>query len=323
MRRRTGRNHNRVRAGDLPDWTLIFADDFNYTHPVGSIVPNQQGVVTVPDLAGRFTFYADGWSTTHDGKVYPKTSGEPGFPGNWPAIVSKYYPSKTLSFANSMAQIRLHSELVGGVNTAMGATIKPIVPGGYKMGPYGRVSFRMRSTSVLAADGTNYSAAGNYTTGIRDYWNWVPLGIDSANWPSNGEFDFPEGGIDRAVAGNYHPAAATNITQHVDTVDAAHPNGLSPYEWHVYTWQWMPGRFQWIIDGTIYLDTTDRVPTLATAFLFQAESDWRQPTGEGLIQLDWVAIWSYTPGSIPGGGPAGPALTAYGLGAYGTGTYGV
>lgn len=316
MRRRTGRNHNRVRAGDLPDWTLIFADDMNYTHPVGSIVPNQQGVVTVPDLASRFTFYADGWSTTHDGKVYAKTASEPGYPGNWPAIVSKYQPSKTISFSNSVARFRLHSETLAGVNTAFGATMKPILPGGYKMGPYGRVAFRMRSTHVLTAAGTDLAAAGDFTTAPNLYWNWVPLGIDSNNWPSNGEFDFPEGSMNRGVAGNYHPASTVNETFHITTP-------LSPYLWHNYVWEWTPGRFRWVIDGVEYENTTDRVPTLATAFLFQFECDYRMPTGEATAEVDWCAIWSYTPGSIPGGSPAGPALTAYGLGAYGTGTYGV
>jgi hypothetical protein len=288
-----GRNAVRMPTGNLPGWTNIFADDMDYNYAVGSIDSTSTGVLktTSPayaELSGRFTFYPDTWSTSHDGEVDAKTPGEPGYPGTWPAIVSKYYPTKTISFSNSVARVRLHSESIAGVNTALGAVIKPIVPGGYKMGPYGRVAFRMRATSVLTATGTDLAAAGDYTTAPNLYWNWVPLGIDSNNWPSNGEFDFPEGSMNRAVAGNYHPAATTNQTYHITS-------GESPYQWNNFVWEWTPGRFRWLVNGNVRLDTTDRVPSLATAFLFQFECDWRQPTGEATAEIDWVSIWSYTP----------------------------
>lgn len=320
MRRRTitGRNPVRLPAGNIPGWQNIFADDFSYTYAVGAIDSGQNGVLksTSPayaELKDRFTFYPDGWSTSHDGEIDAKSpnepgyiaQGQPGYPAMWPAIVSKYQPTKTISFANSVARIRLHSESVGGVNTAFGAVIKPILAGGYNMGPYGRVSFRMRSTNVLTAAGVDLSATNN-TTAPNLYWNWVPLGIDSGNWPGNGEFDFPEGGIDRPVAGNYHPAASTNQTYHVNS-------GESPYQWNIFTWEWTPGRFRWLVNNVVRLDTTDRVPTLATAFLFQAESDWRQPTGEGTIEIDWVSMWSY-------GDPTGTA-GIYDSGSYDTAQY--
>lgn len=280
---------NALPTYDIADFTEIFADDMNYDIPVGGINPNQSAVVTGP-LANRFTFYPDGWSTTHDGKIYAKSPSEPGYPGNWPAIVSKYKPTKTISFGGSMARFRHWSE--NGV--AYGSTMKPIVPGGYKFGPFGRVVFRMRSMNVIGANGTDYSALNNYTTSPRNYRNWVPLAIDSANWGPygipNGEIDAPEGGIDRAWAGNWHPAVNPDRSTHISTA-------LSPYVFHVSDWRWYPDRWEWWIDGTLVFTTTDHIPQLPLAFLFQFEADWRQPTGEGTIEVDWVKICSYTPGS--------------------------
>lgn len=293
MRRRTtlGRNQVRLPTGSPPGWTNIFADDMNYTYAVGAIDSLSTGVLksTSPafaELSNRFTFYPDTWSTSHDGAIDSTTSA---------AIVSKYYPTKTISFSNSVARVRLHTEVIGGVSTACCGVIKPIVPGGYKMGPYGKVSFRMRATSVLAADGTDLAAANNYTTSTNLYWNWVPLAIDSNNWPAGGELDAPEGSVNRAVAMNYHPAASTNQTYHYTTVDSQNPNGISPFNWNLYSWEWTPGRFRWLVNGKAYVDTTDRVPTLAMAFLFQFETDNHQPAGEGTIEIDWCSIWNYTP----------------------------
>ncbi len=261
--------------GDLPGWTQIVAEDFNYNYPIGSIASDNNGELLVgtaayTELHDKFTFYPDGWNTTWGGKAGTDTSGNP------VTLQTKYYPSKTIYFEDSCCKVYQHSENISGVMTALGATIKPKLPSGnYKLGPYGRYQFRMRATSVSASP---------------SYLGWVPLAIDSANWPSNGEFDWPEGDIASSVAGNYHPANPTNVTQHVNS-------GENPGDWNIYTVEWTPGRVKWWCNSALRLNTTDRVPSGALAFLFQFGSMDVQPDPAvvGTIEVDWVAIWDYTP----------------------------
>lgn len=261
--------------GDLPGWTQIVADDFNYNYPIGSIQSDNNGELLVgaaayAELHDKFTFYPDGWNTTWGGKQGKDTSG------NTVTLQTKYYPSKTVYFENSCCKIYQHSEDIGGFMTALGATVKPKLPGGaYKLGPYGRYQFRMRATGVSASP---------------SYLGWVPLAIDSANWPGNGEFDWPEGDIASPVAGNYHPANPTNVTQHVNS-------GEDPFAWNIYTVEWIPGNLKWYCNSALRLNTSDRVPTGGLAVLFQVGSMDTQPDPAviGTVEIDWVAIWNYTP----------------------------
>jgi hypothetical protein len=288
-------------VGDLPGWTQVFADDFLYTFAEGSITPNGSGILAsgpaAATLGPKFTFYPDTWNSTHGTKVYPKTEGEPGYPGNWPAINGKYYPSKVLSFAMAppdgtapgVMQIRQHSELVGGVMTAMGAVVKPRHPSGDYMRPaYARYAFRMRVRSAKIG-GVDFALTNNFTTSQNLYHIHVPLSIDSNNWPQNGEFNHPDGDVNRAIKGTYHPAA----NQNESWVYAPTPP-MSPFQWHVYETIWTPGRVRFLIDGIAWKDTTDRVPSQEMAIaLFQHEVNWRQPPGdeEAITDVDWVVMY--------------------------------
>jgi hypothetical protein len=268
-------NSTALPVGDLPGWTQIVADDFDYNYPIGSVVADGSGELTTGsaaynELHSKFTFYPDTWNSTWGGKTGTDTSGNP------VTIQAKYYPSKTIYFEESCAKIYHHSENIGGVMTALGASIKPKNPSGvYNFGPYMRWQFRMRATGVTASP---------------SYFHWVPLGIDSNNWPSNGELDWPEGDISSAVAGNYHPAASTNITQHVSS-------GEDPSAWNIYTVEWTPGRMKWWTNSALRLNTTDRVPTGPLSFVFQHETTNVQPDSAttGTIEIDWIAMWNYTP----------------------------
>lgn len=285
----TGGSSTALPIGNMPGWTQIVADDFNYTYAIGSVASDQDGELlpgcaAYAELHDKFTFYPDGWNTTHGGKVYEILPtepgyiepGQPGYPAYHPAVNSKYYPSKTIYFENSCAKVYHHSEDIGGIMTALGAAIKPKLPSGdYMIGPYARWQFRMRSQNVTAAP-------------ANSYWHWVPLGIDSNNWPQNGELDWPEGDIGKPVAGNYHPASNVNETYHVTS-------GEDPTQWNIFTVEWTPGRLKWWCNNALRLNTTDRVPSQPQAFLFQHESDWRQPIGTGIVEIDWVAMWTYTP----------------------------
>jgi hypothetical protein len=288
-------------VGNLPGWTQVFADDFNYSFAEGTITPNGSGFLTTgpaaATLGAKFTFYPDTWGTTHHGKVYPKTVGEPGYPGNWPAINSRYYPSKVLSFSTTtpdgtapgVMQIRQHTETLSGIPTALGAAIKPRHPNGnYMNGPYARYAFRMRVRSAKIG-GVDYALTNNFTTSPNLYHIHVPLSIDSNNWPENGEFNHPDGDVNRKIKGTYHPAHTSNESWSYEPTPA-----MSPFEWHIYETIWEPGRVRFLIDGVAWKDTTDRVPSMEMAIaIFQHEANWRQPdaTGEAVTEIDWVVMY--------------------------------
>lgn len=289
-------------------WVQIFHDDFK-SYPdlaVGSFDPAASGILkstcaAFPYMGANWTFYADGGNTTHGGKSYPILPGEPGYlPNNpdgtpgayWPPINSKYYPTKTLSIVtlpdgDKAMQVYQHTENIAGVDTELGANMKPVNPAGtYKFDAYYRWQYMMRATEVLV-DGVDRAAEGNFTTGTDNRRHWVPLGIDSNLWPQNGEIDWWEGSTNRALRGNYHPAAATNQTYPV-------PSGESPYNWNLATVEWSPGLMKWFTNSSNRLNTTDRVPTGPMAYQFQHESDWRQPpVGSTKVQIKWVSGWKW------------------------------
>lgn len=279
----------------------VFSDDMAYTVAEGGVDVLSSGELN-PTAAGYaqlhndFAFYMDGWNTTHGGKVYPKTPGEPGYPGDWPPIVSKYYPTKCASFATTVPdgsakgvfRVRMHSELVGGVMTAMSSVLKPkLSTGKYMLGPYGIWDFRSRVT-VASTGGVDYAALKNFITAATIGFIQVPLGIDSNNWPINGEEDFPDGQVQVRIEGTYIPAAPTQESWPITT---AFP--VSPYDWNRFRVIWEPGRLRFILNGVVLKDTTDRVPAGAQAIVLQYESDWRQPPADAVatVEVDHCTIW--------------------------------
>lgn len=294
-------------AGNGYKWQQIFADDFSgYPDlPVGSFDVAASGELkstcaAYPWMQSKWSFYPDTWNSTHGGKIYPITPGEPGYlpdnPDGTPGayhdpINAKYWPTKTLSIETvpgigKVMQVYHHTENIGGIDTFLGANMKPKNPTGvYKFDPFYRVQYKMRATEVIIG-GVNVSAANDFTTSTNSYMHWVPLGIDSSNWPVNGEIDWWEGALNRALAGNYHPASSTNQTFHVNS-------GENPFQWHRATVEWQPNSMKWWTDRTNRLSTTDRVPTGPMAWQLQHESDWRQPplSATAKVQIADVAIW--------------------------------
>lgn len=290
-------------------WQQIFADDFT-TYPdlaVGSFVPQASGVLRTdcaayPHMGANWTFYPDGGNTTWGGDTLPILSnepgyiqpGQPGYPAMHPTLNSKYYPSKTLSVVSlgggeKALQVNQHIETLADVDTELGANMKPVNPGGtYKFDPYYRVQYMMAATEVVT-NGVDQAAINDFVGGTDNRRHSVPLGIDSSNWPGNGEIDWWEGSSNRRRRGNYHPAWTSNQTYPVDS-------GESPYQYHLATVEWSPGLMQWFTNSDMRLNTTDRVPTGPMAWQFQHEMDWRQaPPGYSITRIKWVSLWKYVP----------------------------
>ena len=270
-------------------WVQIFANDFNYTVPVGGIVPNSTGTALVAgsyakvntDIDNWASFYANNANSSWGEKTSQLQSGEPGYPGTYLSH-AKWYPSKTVEFRDSCFVVKYHAEDLNGDGTmyGLGAAMNirnPSNPSVWKMGPYLRYQYRMRHTNHVGL-----------TPGQTSYWTSVPLAIDSANWPGNGEFDWTECDANKVVEGNYHPAYTSNETWHVTS-------GESAKVWNTFTVEWVPGRVKFWTNNVLRWNTTDRVPTGQMSIVMQHEQNWRAGVGSADMEMDWLSIWAYTP----------------------------
>ena len=269
-------------------WRQTFANDFDYTVPLGGIVPNASGTALAAgsyakvntDIDDWAAFYADGWNSTWGEKVYALESGEAGYPGNI-TVKAKWYPSKTVSFGDSCFRVHFHSEDLNndGVRYGLGAGMllrnNNTGAANFNMGPYLRYQFRMRHTNHVGL-----------TEGDTSYWTSVPLAINTTNWPGNGEFNWPDMDANKTVKGTYHPAAAQNESWVMSSADRAR-------DWHVFTVEWAPGRVKWWIDDKLMWNTTDRVPTQWMHVVMQHEQNWRPGVGSAVMEMDWLSIWQY------------------------------
>jgi len=130
-------------VGNLPGWKQIFSDDFNTPAPLGSFL----------------NVYATQWD------AYPE-------PYNDTSKHGMYSPQKTLSVANGLLNIHMHTE--GGIPRVAAPTPRISGPGTSPWTGviYGRFSARMRADPVH---------------GYKTAWLLWP---DSERWPDDGEIDF-------------------------------------------------------------------------------------------------------------------------------------
>jgi hypothetical protein len=111
-----------VPANDVPGYTRVFADDFQYSVPLGSFP------AAVPSEWGKS--YQDGW---------PDTSGH-----------GQYYPSNVVSIGCGLMNIALHTQ--GGVHQV--AAVVPTIPGA--TGSEGGLSAGMYEVRFRATVPTSY-----------------------------------------------------------------------------------------------------------------------------------------------------------------------
>jgi beta-glucanase (GH16 family) len=176
-----------------------------------------------------------------------------------------YRPAEVLSVSNGMMQFDLHN--VQG--QPAGANPSPLLASGSQYQTYGRYSARMRVDNPTLSE---YHVA------------WL-LWPQSENWPTDGEFDFPEGQLN-ATAEAFHHYARSSGGQ--DTVNT----GASFNDWHTYTIEWSPGRVRFLLDDAVVLESTKYVPTKPMRWQLQTETNGNG-THRGNVLVDWVSVWSY------------------------------
>jgi hypothetical protein len=231
-------------VGDIQGWHQIFADDFTTNVPIGSFPAA---------VSDKWSAYPDGWKDT-SGYVYRM-------------------PSKTVSIANGMLDIYVHTE--NGQH--MAAAIEPKIPTGGQT--YGRYSVRFRSDAI---------------TGYGCVWLlWQDS--DTPAWPAQGEIDFPEGSLTGTMNAYAHHADPGGSQEGFATT-TIYPG------WHTATTEWSPGKVVFILDDHVIGVSTTLVPSTSMHYVLQAGSSGGNPpdSSSGHIQIDWVTL--YAPSTTSTGG---------------------
>jgi beta-glucanase (GH16 family) len=229
---------------------------------------------------GQFpgTVYGSKWDVYPDGT--PDTN-------HW----GVYEPSKVLSVHDGVLDWYLHTEN----GKPMTATAVPAVTGSnpYKGLTYGRYVTRFKVTQ----------SAPRFS---QTFLLWP----DSEKWPDDGEFDFPAGDL-----GDTLHSASIFANHNLQTEGFGSPARFT--SWHTATLEWTPGKARFYIDGDPIGTTTQQVASNPMHYVLQVETT---ENGPGLpdpnlttdLQLDWIAVYSYSPstqaspGATDGGGGGGP-----------------
>lgn len=241
-------------VGDIPGWHQIFADDFNTNVPVGGFSGCDSSTRTCsglpPAVRSKWWAYPDGWKDTDQ--------------------LGRYTPSRTISIANGMMRLNLHTE--DGIR--MVAAPLPILPGaiGSEGGQvYGRYEFRFLVDRPIP--------------GYKIAWLLWP---DSENFPGDGEIDFPEGDLDHVIGGYVHHMNGTDDSDQ----DAYGTAVRMASGWHTAIIDWTAKSCTFILDGMTVGTTTSRIPSTPMHWVLQSETDGvSTPSASTDILIDWVAVY--------------------------------
>ena len=243
---------------DSPPWAVL---------PVGNLPGWTQTMAedfTTPAALGQFMNVYGATYSAYEG--WEDTSRELGRPVG---RRGQYNSTRTVTVANSVLDIHVHTD---GVQPYVFA----LTPFGLTGQLYGRFAVRFRSQLV---------------EGYKIAWLTWPTSND---WVE-GEIDFPEAGLGQMIHGFSHQVGGNpNINQwNINT-------GMNMLDWHTAIIEWEPNRLRFILDETVY-QTTDpqAIPTTPMRWCLQTEtwlSGTPPPTASaGHVEIDWVAVWNYTP----------------------------
>jgi len=222
--------------------------------------------------AGQFLSKYPGW------RAYPNSYKDTSDHGT--------YEPNIITCANSTLDMWIHYESSTG--RYLCAAPEPRINGinGPRGQTYGRYAFRWRVVAPIP--------------GYKTAWLLWP---DSNN-SDEGEIDFPEGDLD----GVDTIRAYSHDVQGVHSHNAFSKNTGVVYAgsgWHTGVIEWKPTGVTFWLDGT-NLGTTPSLGTPVTPmhWVLQTETELGSSSpppqsSSGHVQLDWVAVWDYTPGSTP------------------------
>jgi hypothetical protein len=251
--------------GDLSGWKQVFKDDFTKDATLGSWSYNDNDYNS--DRVVYTGDYGGQWKTYPDG--WPDTNRNQ----------SEYRPSRVVSVANGKMNLWLHSEN----GKAMGAVPFPFIgtPNSNSSADtdqlYGKYVIRFRSDAVK---------------GYKTAWLLWP---QSGNWPYDGELDFPEGDLNSFM--HRQNGTAGSDQDYFGT-------GKTYTSWHTATIEWSPNKLVYDLDGQ-QATFTSRVPNTPMHYVMQTETcmfGCQDLTTAGNLEVDWITIYQYSPGTVASGG---------------------
>ncbi len=236
-------------VGNLPGWRQVFVEDLAQPAALG-------GFMTSPYYGARFK------------RTYP-------FPWKDTSKHGTYDPPKTMSVANDLLNIDMHTE---GSEICIG-TVEPTLAIPTRGQTYGRYAVRFRSNAVA---------------GFKTAWLlWPDSGLRS-----EGEIDFPEGNLDGTIKAFMHHASNDGTASSLGTQDAF-STGASYTAWHTAVIEWTPGKVQFFLDGTRIGTSTTKVPSRPMHWVLQSETALSgalpSKSAHAHVDIDWVAAWAYAP----------------------------
>ncbi|HEX8226352.1 MAG TPA: discoidin domain-containing protein [Candidatus Saccharimonadales bacterium] len=245
----------------------------------------------VGDLNGWRQVYTEDFLTSVPIGQFPGTAyrGKIGaYPDGWKDTSKNgtYSPTKVNSVSGGILDWHIRTE--NGVRLVSAPT--PEVP--LSAHTYGRYAVRFRSDPI---------------PGYKTAWLLWP---DSDVW-NDGEIDFPEGNLDKTIGGYSH-CAGPNPSQNCLAVES----NKTYTTWHTAVIEWIPGKVTFILDGVTLGSTTNQVPTKPMHWVLQTETNLDgyipSSTAAGHVQVDWIAAWSYSPGTVAPPPPAIPPISQTG-----------
>jgi hypothetical protein len=216
-----------------------------------------------------------------------------GYTGHDTSGNGTYDYSKVLSVHDSALDFYVHTE--GGVPY----TAAPTPPIGPWAQLYGRYAVRFKADAV-----PGYKIA------------WLLWPAEPNGW-SSGEIDFPEADLSGTIGGFSHQ---------VDGNPAINQWSISTTTslalWHTAVIEWTPSKLSFILDGVVKSTTdTQAIPHVPMYWALQTETQLSggapPASAAGHVYVDWVAAWSYSPGTTPTPTPAGFGRSLFGRSPFG------
>ncbi len=234
-----------------------------HTHTAPVPVPDP----TTPPIAGWTLAFEDQFTSWQPARYFV-------YPDGWTNNYTGRYDPSIISSDGSKLRIHLHTR--DGFPRI--AAFCPLPDG--SLSPRGdllgmRAEFRIRADRMVGYKG------------VPLLW---PM---SGQWPRDGEIDWPESSFDAQPKGFLHRQDATVGNDQDYWSSLA---GTSWNDWHVYTFEWLPGvSYKAFQDGQLVKTVTDRVPNTALHFVCQLEtnltSTFPAPTVSGYVELDYLKVW--------------------------------
>lgn len=242
-------------------WRQVLTEDFTKDAALGSW--NDSGTLTSCPSNADAALYTGATGTRW--ASYPKCYKDTNQKRN-------YRPDQVLSVHDGTLDFWLHT--VDG--HPAGANPGPIMPDSTRYQTYGRYEARFRITT---------SSLSTY------YTAWLLWPKNDADWQC-AESDFPENQLSITQVNAFAHYGCSGSQDH-------YYRSIDKTQWHTYTQEWMPGKRNYYLDGTLIGSSTNQVYTGLERWQLQTETNTNCDSTtagcpeDGHLLVDWAVVYAY------------------------------